>query len=424
MDARTRTTTRLAIRFFQAALLASSLVACQRDASTATPALTVQDWKLPAPPGAAQPDLALAPDGRLLLAWVEPAGAGHRLRLAASRSDGGWDEALTIAEGDDWFVNWADTPHVHAPGDGSLWAHWLRSTGPSRMDYGIVLARSADGGRSWKQAAPVHPPGTRGDHGFVTFWDQGEGRLGIAWLDSRQKAAAGRTGHDAHQHEGGAAMMLRAAIHGGDGAQLREWPLDDSTCDCCPTASARTDRGVVVVYRGRTQDEVRDTRIVRLDGDAWTPPRAVYADGWRFPGCPVNGPAVAADGSRAWVAWYTEADGAPELRLAVSDDAGDSFAAPVTLARGPQVLGRVALAADGRGLHVAWLEQASATTQRLRLARYPDDLPRAEAIEVASFPARGRASGLPRMQVAGGAAWLVWTEVDEGGPVLRGAVVR
>src|SRR5690606_41988534 len=94
-------------------------------------------------------------------------------------------------------------------------------------------------------------------------------------------------------------------------------------------------------------------------------------------------------GSRAWVAWYTEADGAPELRLAVSDDAGDSFAAPVTLARGPQVLGRVALAADGRRLHVAWLEQASATTQRLRLARYPDDLPRAEAIEVASFPARG-----------------------------------
>src|SRR5690606_24961660 len=98
MDARTRTTTRPAIRFFQAVLLASSLVACQRDASTATPALTVQDWKLPAPPGAAQPDLALASDGRLLLAWVEPAGAGDRPRLGASPGHGGRGEAPIRAE--------------------------------------------------------------------------------------------------------------------------------------------------------------------------------------------------------------------------------------------------------------------------------------------------------------------------------------
>ncbi len=328
------------------------LAGCSREAAvpaaaTAPPGVPVAtDWPLPAPMGGAQPDLVRAPDGRLLLSWVEPAGErGHRLQLAATLAgETGWAPTLAVAEGEGWFVNWADTPRVQALADGSLWAHWLERTGPSRMDYGIALVRSDDGGRHWQRSAPVHPRG-RGDHGFTTFWAAGDDRLGLAWLDSRQKAAAGETeGHDGH-HGGAAAMMLRAAVHGPDGVQQAEWPLDASTCDCCTTASAQTARGVVVVYRGRGAGEIRDTRIVRLQPDGtWTAPRDVHRDGWRFPGCPVNGPAVAAEDQDVWVAWYTEADAVPELRLAHSRDAGGRFDPPVVLARGPQVLGRVALA--------------------------------------------------------------------------------
>lgn len=394
-----------------------------------SPGLVAEAWPLPAPPGAAQPDLVLAPDGRLLLSWIEPLQAGgHRLQLASTPAgSSAWAAPVTVAQGQDWFVNWADTPRVYALDDGSLWAHWLRSTGPSRMDYGIALVRSQDGGRSWKPTAPVHPSGTRGDHGFVTFWAHGHDRLGLAWLDSRQKHAArhGQGHDDAQHHGGGAAMMLRAAVHGPQGAQEAEWPLDASTCDCCPTASARTARGTVVVYRGRSAGEVRDTRIVRLEDDGrWTAPREVHGDGWHFAGCPVNGPAVAADGEQVWVAWYTEAAGEPELRAARSHDAGDSFGAPVTLARGPQVLGRVALAVADGGLFAAWLEEAAAGTQKLRLARYAGDLSAPVAVEVATMHARGRASGMPRLQWADGAAWLAWTEVEQGAPVLRGARVR
>ena len=65
---------------------------------------------------------------------------------------------------------------------------------------------------------PGHPRG-RGDHGFTTFWRAGGDRLGLAGLDSRQKAAACETeGHDGH-HGGSAAMMLRAAVHGPGGVQ-------------------------------------------------------------------------------------------------------------------------------------------------------------------------------------------------------------
>lgn len=385
----------------------------------------VEPLRLPSPPGAAQPDLVSTPNGALLLSWIEPMdGAGHRLRFSrrpAGAAD--WEAPRTIAEGATWFVNWADTPHVYALPDGSLWAHWLRSTGPSRMDYGIDLVRSADGGATWSAPQLVHPAGTPGDHGFVTFWPQARDRLGIAWLDSRQKAASGHAGHDAdgHDHAGGAAMMLRAATYDAQAKQVGEWPLDTSTCDCCTTSSAVTDRGVVVVYRGRGDGEIRDTRIVRFDGQRWTPPRDVHADGWMIAGCPVNGPMAVADGAMVWVAWYTEAGGMPELRAARSDDAGDTFGMPVTLAKGMQVLGRLGLARGGGHLLVSWLEQAQDERQTLVLARYDHALIEAQRVEVATLSARGRASGIPRLQWHDGAAWLAWTDVAGETPRLQSA---
>src|SRR5690606_27637564 len=68
-----------------ALLLPLLLAACGRDTETPVRPLQAQPWTLPAPPGAAQPDLVRAPDGRLLLSWLEPAGDGHRLRLASTR---------------------------------------------------------------------------------------------------------------------------------------------------------------------------------------------------------------------------------------------------------------------------------------------------------------------------------------------------
>ncbi|MCF7220900.1 sialidase family protein [Marilutibacter chinensis] len=387
---------------------------------------------LPVTASAAQPDLAASPDGSWLLGWIEPVAdpagdgvpAGHRLRFSRATPGRDWSPPRTIAEGDDWFLNWADTPHLYALADGSLWAHWLRSTGPSRLDYGIELVRSGDDGATWSSPQLVHLVDSPGDHGFVSFWPQGDGALGIAWLDSRQKAAAGQTGHDDGHHGGGAPMMLRAAVYEGTApAQVSEWPLDTSTCDCCTTDAAVTDRGAVVVYRGRSDGEIRDTRIVRLENGAWTVPRDVHSDGWMMPGCPVNGPVVEARGNTVWVAWYTQADGAPEVRIARSDDAGDRFGAPVAVAKGPHVLGRASIALAGEHVLVGWLEETD--TQRLRLARFDARLRSPpHKLDVATLAVRGRGSGVPRLAVQGDEARMVWTDVVDGKPVLRGATIR
>lgn len=67
----------------------------------------------------------------MLLSWLEPAGEQrHALRYAVRSHQSAWSEPRTIAEGSDWFVNWADFPAVAALPDGTLFAHWLAKSGP------------------------------------------------------------------------------------------------------------------------------------------------------------------------------------------------------------------------------------------------------------------------------------------------------
>ncbi|MGH8061710.1 MAG: hypothetical protein ACREO7_06820, partial [Pseudoxanthomonas sp.] len=124
---------------------------------------------------------------------------------------------------------------------------------------------------------------------------------------------------------------------------------------------------------------------------------------------------------QAWVAWYTAAGDLPKVRVARSQDGGDSFSSPVELDSGLQAQGRVGVAVDGGSVWVNWTREA-ADGQSLWLARYDAGLSKEiERIEVAKLQGRGRATGFPQMVAHGDVVYLVWTDVVEGKPVLRGA---
>ena len=72
----------------------------------------------PAAPGSGEPNLALAPDGSMLLSWTERDGEGYRLKFARRQSGDEWSAPREIAQGDDWFVNWADFPSMAVAEDG------------------------------------------------------------------------------------------------------------------------------------------------------------------------------------------------------------------------------------------------------------------------------------------------------------------
>jgi len=384
---------------------------------------TVQDWPLPAPPGSAQANLSVAPDGGLLLSWIERVGSGgHRLAYARQRDGAsGWSAPGMVAQGTDWFVNWADFPALQALPDGSLWAHTLVRNGAATYAYDVHLHVAADG-ENWRALGPVHDDGTQTEHGFASLWPQGRGSLGVAWLDGRH-TGGGHVDHHS-EHHGSGAMTLRAASFGPDGAKRQEAELDGMTCDCCQTDSAVSDDGALVAYRGRSAGEVRDILVSRFTGKSWTPPVTVHADNWVIAGCPVNGPAIAARGRQAWVAWYTGAGEAPSIRIAASGDAGASFGPVREVAVGQAPLGRVDLAADASGVWLSWMEEVDGA-QSLWLARFDAGLA-TESFrrKVADVAGRGRATGFPRLQLQDGAAWLAWTDVVAGEPRLRGAVVR
>ena len=378
----------------------------------------LSEWKLPAPGKAAQPDLVVAADGRLLLSWIE-AGSGSTHALKFASFDGSaWSAPQEIAHGDDWFVNWADTPHMAATEDGALWAHWLRQSAKAAYAYDVVLSRSGDGGKTWSPPVKVNNDGTPTEHGFASLWPQSRDSLGIAWLDGRNTAGEAHGGHEEH---GGGAMTLRVANFDASLRKSAETELDPRTCDCCQTDVAMTSRGPLLVYRDRDGDEIRDIVTTRFDHGAWTLPRKVHDDRWKMPACPVNGPAIAASGAQAWVAWYTATGEMPKVRVARTQDAGDSFSAPIELDSGLQVQGRVDVAVDGASVWVNWTRE-QADGQSLWLARYDAGLSKElQRIEVSKLQGRGRATGFPQMVARGDAVYLAWTDVVEGKPVLRGA---
>ncbi|BDU14935.1 sialidase family protein [Lysobacter auxotrophicus] len=420
------------------------LVACDRQpadqpapskptAATAptTPTQARRDaWPLPAiTRPAAQPDLVRAPDGSLLLSWVEHGDTArgdvaHTLKFARF-ANGAWSEPREIARGGDWFVNWADTPHIAATPDGALWAHWLRKGAQAKYAYDVVLVRSGDGGATWSEPVAVNTDATRTEHGFVSLWPVGENRIGLAWLDGRNTGGGEHSAHGGHasadaKHAPGA-MTLRTAVFDASLARSDERELDAMTCDCCQTDAALTARGPLLVYRGRTPMEVRDILAARHDGAQWQGATHVHADNWTMPACPVNGPAVAANGSNAAVAWYTAAGDTPTVKFARSTDEGASFAAPVVLERGATVQGRVDTALDERAAWALWMVE-DANGQSLRFARYAPDLSQElQRGDVAQLQGKGRGTGMPKLALVDGTAFVVWTDVVDGKPSLHGA---
>lgn len=378
------------------------LTACERSEPSDGAASTfdVTGVESPAGPGSTEPNLVIAPDGDVLLSWVEPSGDSmHALRFARWE-DSAWSAPQTIVRRGDFWLNWADFPTMASLGGGVLAVHWPQRSGAGRYDYDVRIALSQDGGATWSEGIVPHPDSRLGEHGFVSMGAVGDSLLAI-WLDGR--------GYDTTQAGATRAMSLVSRTLAPNGALGDERTIDARTCDCCQTDMAVTSRGPVVVYRDRSEAEIRDLVISRREASGWTPPRAIHDDGWHVDYCPVNGPAVAARDSRVVAAWFTAANDSPVVRLAFSDDDGDTFTEPVRIDGGDPI-GRVdvVLLEDGSAA-VTWMERVGAENAEVRVRHVmPDGALGAPAVIGGSSAAR--ASGFPRMATDGDDLVFAWTQ--------------
>jgi len=327
-----------------------------------------------------------------MLSWVAEGADVARLRIARHQ-DARWEAVRELASGSDWFVNWADFPSVCVLDERHLLAAFLERTAPDTYAYRVRTTQSADGGVTWSPPASLHSDKSDSEHGFVSLAAAGD-RFWSVWLDGRNTGSESR---------GPMALYARTLAPSGElGPELL---IDQRVCDCCQTALAVHAGGVYVAYRDRSQTELRDISLVRVADRGAVEPVWESNDGWEIAGCPVNGPALAEDGTHLGLAWFSAAQGRPRVACAVF--AGDS---PRTweLADG-QAIGRVDAVFDTRGLLiVTWLEQRGSEAM-WRVARVDPSSGPIDAFDVA--PASpSRKSGFGRLAAHRAGAVFAFTE--------------
>lgn len=375
--------------------------------------------------------------GKVHLSWVQSSGKVSKL-YRSYFADNTWSDASLISSGDDWFVNWADFPFLSV-NDTSMAAHWLQKSSQGTYNYDVKATFYNGATQHWSTPVTIHKDGVSAEHGFVSMAPLTDDRTLITWLDGRNTVKQENTegqaeGHDMHQNMDHtmSGMTLRAGIFKADGSTEKEWELDGLVCDCCQTSSAMTESGPVVVYRNRTEAEIRDVYITRMTDSGWSAPMSVHDDNWKIAGCPVNGPSIASRNGLTAVVWFVAKDDLPTVNMALSTDDGKRFGAPIIVAQG-STNGRVSITILASGdIVVSWLETEGKAAQ-LKLARYDPQGDLKESLVVAET-STSRRSGFPVITSVGNDVYVTWTDLsnkvvnkvanDASGPVTKGSRVK
>jgi len=348
-----------------------------------------------------------ATEEALYFSWVQSSDKVDTL-FYSSFKEGKWQEPIYVAHSTDWFVNWADFPAIAANGDKVL-SNVLAKSDTGTYTYDIRL-NLLDKDAISKLDFILHTDGTKSEHGFVSLLPWKEGFF-ATWLDGRN-TAGGHGGHDGHSTAG--AMTLRGAFIGPEGHIIGDTELDARICDCCQTAAALFPDGLLVAYRDRTEEEIRDISVVKYTTEeGWSSPMAVSGDNWEIAGCPVNGPSLSSLDKQVALAWFTAAAGEGKVNLKISKDGAETFGPAIRL-DGGFATGRVDVEwLDSNRLAVLWMEPLEEMDGLvLKILNTEGEV--LEHHIMATIDA-SRASGFPQLERLGTDLYISWTDVGAEG---------
>ncbi len=390
---------------------AALVVTACGDHGTTGDGFTVTELALPAAIGSGEPRLATDAAGAAVASWLEPDGDGGGYALRFSRLGAmQWSEPTTVATGEDIFVNWADVPSV-VPIAGDDWvAHWLRLKPDAYGAYDVVTAVSSDAGKTWSEPALLNDDDTETEHGFATMFAWGDA-VGAVWLDGRRTA---EWSFDRPDELLGTSLLFARLSRAGK--VLEQGELDALVCDCCQTDVAMTPTGPIVIYRDRTESEIRDVVVRRYVGGDWLEPQGLGNEGWEIAGCPVNGPAIASRELDVAAVWFTAAGGMSRVRFARSSDGGETFGAPVEI-DGDGAFGQadVAILDDGTALLSWWRRGAEGTLALATRTVGPSG--ELGPIRPIAQNATAQPLDVPETLALGEGVVVSWTGLDDGGRV-------
>ena len=350
----------------------------------------------------AQPSL-VSGEGSLSLSWIS-SNEGEKSTLNFSQfKEGKWINTQTMATGSDWFVNWADFP-AHAINENLILSSYLKKSDSGTYTYDVILSLQKLSGEKVKEDFLLHTDGVKAEHGFVSIIPNHNQGFFITWLDGRNTVDKDLDGY--HKP-----MTIRFAEITNKGDIIDESELDSATCDCCQTSIAITNKGPVVVYRDRSDKEVRDIYIARKINGIWEVPTPIHNDGWEINGCPVNGPKVASNSNNLAISWFTVSNEKPTVNLSFSKSNGASFGTPIKI-NDDDAIGRVDVAfLNPQEVLVSYIEGDDVGTY-LRIKKVSIDGKVSAPITISKIDS-GRNSGVPQLEILDNEAFIVWT-VFEG----------
>ena len=365
-----------------------------------------------------EPNLSISSVGEVLLSWVEYKNDSTDVLKFSRLENNTWSRPQVISEGSDWFVNWADFPSLNSYKNSNkfLAAHWLQKSSDGVYDYDVRIAQSSDAGKSWKPSFILHNDKVAAEHGFVSMLPLSNERMLAVWLDGRETKSVLSENH--HNHNG--PMTLRTAEFDIDGNLYNENELDDKVCDCCQTDITLTDKGPLIVYRDRSDEEFRDISYVRKINGNWSEPKLIYRDNWKIAGCPVNGPAIDAIQETAVVAWYTMKNDTPKIQVSFSFNSGDTFEKPIEISSSNS-LGRIdVILFDDETAGVSWVDNDEESAEiKFTIIDRTGEIKNEYLI---SETEASRSSGFPRLVKLKNKLIFAWTHIEDEKTLIKSAI--
>jgi len=317
--------------------------------------------------------------------------------------NGAWMPVSEIIKGDDWFNNWADFPAI-AENGGNILSSILQKSANGTYTYDVKLNLYNAKNNTWKNNFILHDDGTKSEHGFVSMLPWDDDQFFVTWLDGRETVGKGH---------GGGQMTLRGAFVTSEGEIVNDIELDPRICDCCQTSAAKTANTILVAYRDRSDEEIRDISVLRFEDGIWSQPQTIGNDNWKIAGCPVNGPSIDAFEQSVAVAWFTAASGEGDVMVAFSNDSGESFGPSFRIDAG-SATGRVdiAMISDDEAA-VLWM-QPKGDDEVIYLMKINSHGHTGNPI-IISQTSPERASGFPQMERIDDTVYIAWTKIEEEG---------